>query len=151
MKTPSLISTVLVFAAGLILLAAAEPALPAALTPVKIEVKTNLTKASHPGTFTTSGAALCRRGTSSDKEIAPPRRSGDHWSFHFRKTFTCGSGTFAAIMQGRLVVGRPTWSGAWKIVAGTGAYAKLRGAGTLVGDELPGRVNDHLAGSVHFG
>ena len=54
-------------------------------------------------------------------------------------------------MEGRWVVGTPTWSGTWKIVGGTGAYSRLRGAGKVVGDELPGKVNDHLVGSVQFG
>ena len=119
---------------------------------VKIETRTML-QGVHPGTFTTSGAGLCRRGTSRDKVLMVPRHSGGHWSFHFRKTFTCAdrSGTFVTEETGLRLDGAVKWHGRWTIVAGTGAYAALSGAGTLVGDELPGSVNDHLVGSISFG
>ncbi|HZQ64948.1 MAG TPA: hypothetical protein VFA66_06955 [Gaiellaceae bacterium] len=120
--------------------------------PVRIEVKTVLAGV-HPGTFTTSGAPLCRRGSSRDRILVPFRHAGGRWSFRFRKTFACadGSGTFAVDESGQLLDGASRWHGRWTIVAGTGAYSKLHGAGTVAGDELPGRVDDHMTGSVSLG
>ena len=63
--------------------AAAGGALATPSMPVKIEVKTILTRADHPGTFTTSGAGLCRRGTSKDRVLVQPRRIGNAYRFHF--------------------------------------------------------------------
>jgi hypothetical protein len=123
----------------------------ATATRVKFEVKNVLAK--HSGTFTTSMAGSCRRGKTRDRVLAPARQIGNTMHFHLRKTFTCadGTGAFSAVVTARWVIGTPASHGTWTIVSGTGSYAKLRGSGTLVGDQLPrGRVNDHWVGSVHF-
>jgi len=44
----------------------------------------------------------------------------------------------------------PTDSFTWNILRGTGAYTKLHGSGSGVGDELETGINDHFTGSVHF-
>ena len=71
---------------------------------------------------------------------------------HVLKTFTCadGSGTFATGVRAQLVFGSPTDSFTWHIETGIGAYANLHGTGSGVGDELPGEVDDHFVGDVHF-
>jgi hypothetical protein len=104
------------------------------------------------GTFTTSGAGLCPSGTTTDVGFASGFQSNNHGVFHDRKTFTCddGSGTFTANVQAFLRFDAPATSFSWNILSGTGAYVSLHGTGTGTGDELPGEVDDHFAGSVHF-
>ncbi len=136
--------------AAIAALAIAGSALATPPTPVTIEVKTIF--ADGFGTFTTSGAGLCLSGTTTDTGFASGFQSGSHVIFHVRKTFTCadGSGTFTTLIQAQLVFVAPADSFTWTIVTGTGAYANLHGTGTGVGDELPGEVDDHFVGSVHF-
>lgn len=119
-------------------------------TPVTIEVQTVF--ANGFGTFQTSGAGLCPTGTTTDQTIATGFQSNMRVTFIVLKTFACadGSGTFSAALQVQYVFGAPTDSFTWAIVRGTGAYTNLRGTGSGVGDELPGEVDDHFVGSVHF-
>jgi len=135
---------------AVVALAGAVPALATTPTPVTIEV-TSLV-ATGTGTFTTSGAGLCPSGTTTDQVFGTGGQSGFHANFHDRKTFTCadGSGTFTANVQAHLIFGSSTDTFTWNILSGTGAYTKLHGSGSGVGDELETGVNDHFVGSVHF-
>jgi hypothetical protein len=129
--------------------AGAGSALATTPTPVTIEV---ITTSPGGGTFTTSGAGLCPSGTTSDQVFGTPRQPKTHANFHDLKTFTCadGSGTFTANVQAHLRFDSPTDSFTWNILSGTGAYAKLHGSGSGVGDELETGVDDHFTGVVHF-
>jgi len=129
--------------------AGAGSALATPPTPVTIEV---ITASPEGGTFTTSGAGLCPSGTTSDQVFGTPHQPKTHANFHDLKTFTCadGSGTFTANVQAHLRFDSPTDSFTWNILRGTGAYTKLHGSGSGVGDELETSVNDHFAGGVHF-
>src|SRR5262249_51203389 len=113
-------------------------------TPVTIEVKTLF--ATGTGTFTTSGAGLCPSGTTSDQVFGTPHQPKAHANFHDLKTFTCadGSGTFTTNVQAHLRFDSPTDSFTWNILRGTGAYTKLHGSGSGVGDELETGINDHF-------
>src|SRR6516164_4185200 len=135
--------------AAVTVLAGAGSALATTSTPVTIEV---ITASPAGGTFTTSGAGLCPSGTTTDQNFGTGGQSGFHANFHDRKTFTCadGSGTFTANVQAHLIFGAPADSFTWNILSGTGAYTKLHGSGSGVGDELETGVNDHFVGSVHF-
>jgi len=114
---------------------------------VEIEVKTPNTGGA--GTFTASGAGLCRRGATHDKIFTLPA-PGNHWTLHFRKKFSCRNhaGTFVVEVRGH-VTGTHA-SGGWKIVSGTGAYAKLEGSGSVVADGTATGFLDHYRGTVSF-
>jgi hypothetical protein len=112
---------------------------------VKIEVKTPINGGA--GTFTTSGAGLCRRGATHDKIFTLPK-AGNHWTLHFRKTFSCSNhaGTFVLEVRGHATDGHA--SGGWKIVAGAGAYAKLEGSGSVAAEATATSFLDHYRGTI---
>ena len=128
------------------------PAHAGAAAPVSIDADSTFGGSS---TFTASGGGLCASGTVSDAGF---RGTGsDHaaaLTFHLVKTFTCadGSGSFSLRVQASVQPCDPTDAGAWAVAGGTGRYAGLRGAGTLVGDYYPTNacdavgVVDHLSG-----
>ena len=60
-------------------------------------------------------------------------------SFHLTKTLDCtdGSGTFTIVINAATVFGSPTDQGGWAVLSGSGAYATLRGGGSLVGTYVP--------------
>ena len=130
------------------------PAQAAAAAPVSIDVVSPFDGLT---TFTASGGSLCASGTATVVEF---RGTGsDHaaaFTFHLVRTFTCadGSGTFSLRIQAAVQPCDPTDAGAWVVVGGTGRYAGLRGAGTLVGDYYPTDacdavgVVDHLSGMM---
>ena len=124
-----------------------------AAVPTPVTIEATLIFANGYGTFTTSsGAGLCPSGTTMDQTRATGWQSGRLNNFHVLKTFTCddGSGSFTALVQAHYVFGSPTDSFTWNIVSGTGDYLNLHGAGSGVGDQFPGQVDDHFVGHVHF-
>ena len=110
-----------------------------------------------PSTFTASGSGLCPSGTViGDSFHGTGSNHATAFTFHLVKTFTCadGSGTFSLRYQAMVQPCDPTDAGAWAVVGGTGRYAGLRGAGTLVGNYYPTDacdatgVVDHLTGMM---
>jgi hypothetical protein len=88
----------------------------------------------HEGRFTAS-APFCPVGTAvdiRDIEVEP---------LTVLRTYTCddGSGSFTALMPA--LAGEHGGTGTWKIVAGTGRYATLRGLGTYTGHIVSGDPN----------
>ena len=130
--------------------AAFGSATPATAQPRAVRVEVKTPRSGGAGTFTASGAGLCRRGTTRDKIFTLPS-AANHWTVHVRKTFSCSnrSGTF--VVEMRAHVAGTHASGSWKIVSGSGAYAKLEGAGNLVTDVQPVNFLDHFSGTVSFG
>jgi len=130
------------------------PALAGAAEPVSIVSDSSFAGSS---TFTASGGGLCASGTASDDgaRITGADRAAA-LTFHLVKTFTCadGSGSFSLQIQARVQPCDPSDAGTWAVVGGTGRYAGLRGAGTLVGDYYPTDacdavgVVDHLSGMM---
>jgi hypothetical protein len=105
-----------------------------AAAPVSIDADSSFDGSS---TFTASGGGLCASGTATD--VGSRVTGSDHataFTFHLVKTFTCadGSGSFSLPIQASVQPCDPTDAGTWAVVGGTGRYAGLRGAGTLVGD-----------------
>jgi hypothetical protein len=141
MRTIILTASVLAAAFATATAATAQP------RAVQIEVKTP--KTGGAGTFTTSGAGLCPRGATHDKIFTLPS-AGNHGTLHLRKTFTCSnhSGTFG--VEVRAQVAGTHASGRWKIVTGTGAYAKLEGSGTFATNVAPTSFLDHYRGTISF-
>lgn len=117
---------------------------------VRLEVKTP--RSGGPGTFTASGAGLCRRGATRDTIFTLPS-AANHETVHLRKTFSCSdrSGTFVVEMRAHVAGTHTHASGSWKIVSGSDAYAKLEGAGNLVTDVRPATFLDHFSGTVILG
>jgi hypothetical protein len=139
MRTIILTASALAAAFAIATAAAAQP------RAVKIEVKTPTTGGA--GTFTTSGAGLCRRGATHDKIFTRPK-AGNHSTLRFRKTFRCSNhaGTFVVEVRGHVTGVRA--SGGWKIVNGTGAYAKLEGSGSFAAHWTATGFLDHYRGTI---
>jgi hypothetical protein len=109
--------------------------------------------------FTASGSAVdsnmvCATGTIDDIEItASGSSSGGFLTLHVLKRFYCDdlSGTFDIRMVVRLDLTTNETTARWRIVDGTGAYAALKGSGSLVGTPVnPGvSILDVYDGRVH--
>jgi hypothetical protein len=146
------VRTVAAALAGVAVAAFAGTGSALATTPAPVTIEVQTSAATGTGTFTTSGAGLCPSGTTSDQVRGTPPQPKTHANFHDLKTFTCadGSGTFTANVQAHLRFDSPTDSFTWNILRGTGAYTKLHGLGSGVGEELETGINDHFTGAVHF-
>ena len=136
------------------ILAGSVPAQAGSAAPVSIDADSPFDGAS---TFTASGGGLCASGTVTNDSF---RGTGSNhaaaFTFHLVKTFTCadGSGSFSLRYQAMVQPCDPTDAGTWVVVGGTGRYAGLRGAGTMVGNYYPTDacdatgVVDHLTGMM---
>lgn len=146
----ALLAPIAMLATTAAMVVGAGSALASVPTPVTIEA--TLIFANGYGTFTTSAPVLCPSGTTNDLTGTTGLQSGRLANYHVLKTFTCtdGSGTFTALVQAHLMFGSPADFFSWNIVSGTGDYTNLRGAGSGVGYQLPGEVDDHFVGQVHF-
>jgi hypothetical protein len=113
--------------------------------------QTTITIDSNSGgeTFTTTGGALCPSGlaTTDFHHFGGRDVAG---SFHLTKTLVCAddSGSFTIRVNAATVFGSPTDQGGWSVVGGDGAYANLRGGGSLVGTYYPGGIIDLYTGNV---
>ena len=112
---------------------------------VKIEVKTPTNGGA--GTFTTSGAGLCRRGATHDRIFTRPK-AGNHWALRFRKTFRCSNHAGTFVVEVGAHVNGVRASGGWKIVNGTEAYAKLEGSGSFAARGTATGFLDHYRGTI---
>jgi hypothetical protein len=101
-----------------------------------------------PGTFASDGSVVCATGTTSNQTFASGFQSNLGAIFHVRKTITCGdgSGTFVLQIQAQVGIRGPDAEGPWTVLSGTGDYATLRGAGGVVGAQVPGGVSDVYTG-----
>lgn len=108
------------------------------------------------GTFTADSDLLCASGTTSDSTLVAG--NGRTITFHNLKTFECadGTGSFTLRLEARVQPCDATTSGTWNVAGGTGDYANLRGAGTLVGTYFPTDacdaigIDDHLTGQLRL-
>ena len=119
--------------------------------PVTISVTTVLSDPSDP--FTSTGGIVCASGMVSTPFVHYiATQSGSHAQIVVGKHFVCSNGTFDLILQ--VTQSFPTFdtSGRWSVVSGTGAYAALRGVGTIIGTAIvPGvSVQDEYTGSLHI-
>lgn len=91
----------------------------------------------HEVTFTAS-PPLCAAGTGVDLTATTSRPSLSD------RVYTCadGSGTITARIVNHEVEYTPYAEATWQIVSGTGAFARLRGKGTLTGSHLSGDPSD---------
>jgi hypothetical protein len=72
---------------------------------------------------------------------------------HLVRVMTGSKGTITLVEDDSLTLepdGTIESTGHWAVIAGTGAYAELRGQGTAVGVVVKGVVTETDTGSVHF-
>ena len=101
--------------------------------------------------FTTTGGVLCPSGDAVTDPIFAAgfgRMGRGAGTFHLTKTLTCddGSGTFQILVN----VG-PAWPGTvggFSVSGGTGAYANLRGGGSIIGTPTDVGINDLYTGRL---
>lgn len=110
---------------------------------------------STPEPFTATGPAvdeglLCAIGTVSDVS-ASTSGAGPITTIRALKTFTCPDGTFDVQLNVRLDNSTHFTTARWHITGGTGAYARLRGSGSLTGTPIdPGNsITDEYFGAFH--
>ncbi len=122
---------------------AAVPASAAGGAPVRIVLDVNFADGTE--TFAATGA-FCPAGTA----VSTPARATGRGAtvFHLSKTFTCtdGSGTLTIDLDAAFVGVRGGTVGSWRAVAGTGAYAGVRGGGQITGQGTPTGILDTYAG-----
>jgi len=97
----------------------------------------------HVGSFTASGA-FCSSGSMTTT-------TGFSESWEATQVLTCanGSGSATAVLWSLIGDdGEHSGAGNWRLISGTGAYARLRGQGTFVSSQTGGDWFDH--GSLTF-
>ena len=111
-----------------------------------------------PGTetFTATGAAVddglvCATGFVSDVGTTVGNPNGPFQMIWTTKHFDCGDGTFDMKLIIKLDLATNNTTAKWRVTGGTGAYAGLKGNGTLVGTAVtPGvSIYDVYDGKVH--
>ena len=109
-------------------------------------------------TFTTDSPLLCASGVAITDFERAAGFMGPAGSFHLTKTLICddGSGMFTIRVDAatNFVAGDGT-TGGWSVVpgSGSGAYAGLKGGGSIVGsnsDQAPVDLIDHYYGSLRL-
>jgi hypothetical protein len=142
------IRALLLLAAGVVVgvLAAASVAAPA--TKVAFVVDQQISGA---GTVLVSSIPGCPTGTVTSDSAGFVHGAIGH--FVGTHTIDCGDGnTFTLSYIAHARIGSPTDSGTWKIVAGTGAYADMKGNGTIAGTyylDFTG-ILDNYAGTIQL-
>jgi hypothetical protein len=104
------------------------------------------------GDFWSATGAFADAGTLADSPQGPPTRSG---TYHVFRTYSSSDGTFEVRADVKIIPMAPgvfAVTGYWTVISGTGAYADLRGTGTLTEtfDANSGTVVGTWQGLVHF-
>ena len=118
--------------------------------PVTITVTTTIEGADDP--FAATGGLVCDAGTvTNGGGNFIGWQSGTHAQIILKKVFTCPDGTFVVLLRVTLNFETRDTAGTWSVLDGTGAYATLRGAGSLTGDNTGGdSILDVYVGHVHL-
>jgi hypothetical protein len=130
-------------AASLLVLALA-PAASAASSPVEIDIHIDFATGE---TFTASG--FCDAGDAVSYNFKQVGR-GRATTFHLFKDLICedGSGILTIRVDASSVFGFGGTTGGWNVVGGTGAFAGVRGGGSIVGIAFDGGLDDHYTGRL---
>jgi hypothetical protein len=138
-----------VVAAFIAMLALAPAAAATPPTPVSITVQTTF----EPGAvdpFTATGGVVCAAGSvSTPFAKLVGFQSNTHGQILVLKRFECADGTFDVLLRVTLDFATGDTAGTWSVLSGTGAYAKLHGAGKLTGDAGDGAILDVYTGRMH--
>jgi len=97
-----------------------------------------------PGTFT-SNIPGCATGRSYDVRGMVQLRPG---VFRGTRMFVCDSGIGSVTVNLSARFGDGGSVGSWSIVAGSGAFSRVHGAGGLVGTPLEDGIQDNYTGTV---
>jgi hypothetical protein len=122
---------------------------------IHIEVTEIIAGGTEP--FIASGAAIstglvCPTGTVVETAAKSKDTNGPYTKLWITKHFDCddGSGTFDVDMVVKLKKATGETTANWKVVAGTGNYASLKGNGKLVGTPVTlGVIFDVYDGKLH--
>lgn len=136
------------------------PAAPAVAAPplaVEITVQETIpvTIPGGGGPFVATGpavdaGAMCPTGSTINTALTS-RGSGSHVNLKVEKVFTCDdlSGDFVVKMRVKLDTVTGFTTARWNVMGGSGAYATLRGSGSLVGTPtVPGMIEDVYTGKL---
>jgi hypothetical protein len=139
-----------VVAALIAMLALAPAAGATPPTQISITVETQF----EPGAvdpFTATGGVVCAAGSvSTPFAKLVGSQSNTHGQILVLKRFECADGTFDVLLRVTLDFATGDTAGTWSVRGGTGAYAKLHGAGKLTGDGLGMSVLDVYTGKMHI-
>jgi hypothetical protein len=117
--------------------------------PVTITVVTTIEGSEDP--FAATGGVVCASGTvRNGGGNFVGWESGTHAQIILRKHFTCPDGTFDVLLRVALDFETRDTAGTWSVVDGTGAYARLRGVGSLTGDNAGDTILDVYVGQMHL-
>jgi hypothetical protein len=116
--------------------------------PVTIAVDTHLNSLD---SFVSTGGPICATGQVSNVESRfTGWQDGSHAQILIDKRFECADGTFDVLLRVSLDFETCDTIGTWSVVYGTGAYATLRGSGSLTGDSTCGdSILDVYVGLMH--
>lgn len=122
-----------------------------------VHIESDATIGGGPDPFTASGPAVdagtvCANGTTEVLSTAVSGPPGGSFSIlHVDRRFTCDDGTFDMKKVVNLDLTTGDTTARWKITGGTGAYAGLKGRGSLVGTPIVvgSSIHDVYDGQVH--
>jgi len=102
--------------------------------------------------FVSTGGLICAAGQVSNASSQfVGWQNGSHAQILIDKHFECDDGTFDVLLRVSLDFETCDTVATWSVLSGTGAYATLRGAGSLTGDSDCGdSILDVYTGSMHF-
>lgn len=142
---------VLGLAAMVWLFSLAGPAAATAPQPVTIIVPTDVTGERSEDPFTATGGIVCEAGTVSNSfALFTGWQSDTHAQILIGKLFVCPEGTFEVLLRVKLHFDTGQTFGTWSVRSGTGAFAGLKGTGSLVGIPQEGDIIlDMYTGAMH--
>lgn len=102
--------------------------------------------------FVSTGGLICATGQVSNADSRfTGWQNGSHAQILIVKRFECADGTFDVLLRVSLDFETCDTIGTWSVLSGTGAYATLRGSGSLTGDsECGDSILDAYVGSMHI-
>jgi hypothetical protein len=118
--------------------------------PVTITVLTNVD--GNLDAFVSTGGLVCAAGeVSAVSSRFVGFQNGQHAQILVDKRFECADGRFDILLRVTLDFETCDTVGTWSVLDGTGAYATLRGAGSVTGDSpCDDTILDVYTGSMHF-
>ena len=129
--------------AAFLLVLALAPAASAASSPVEIDIHIDFATGE---TFT---ASFCESGEAETYNFKQVGR-GRATTFHLFKDLICddGSGILTIRVDASVGLRLRGTKGGWNVVGGTGAFAGVRGGGSIVGTGFDGGIDDHYTGRL---
>jgi hypothetical protein len=102
--------------------------------------------------FASTGGVVCAAGqVSAVSSRFVGFQSNRHAQILVDKRFECADGTFDVLLRVTLDFESCDTVGTWSVIDGTGAYATLRGSGSLTGDSAcDDTVLDVYTGAMHL-